>query len=421
MSAAPAAEKHAPRRNRALDVEAVRRDFPILSREVFGKPLVYLDSAASAQKPRRVIEAETRVYESEYANVHRGVHWLSQTATEKFEATRSRVARFINAPDENAVILTRGGSEAINLVASSHAGALLEEGDEILISVLEHHSNIVPWQFAAERRGLRIRAIPILDDGQIDLAAYGELLGRRTKLVAVTAQSNALGVVPPLETMIAMAHDAGARVLVDGCQAIAHRGIDVQALDCDFLVFSGHKIYGPTGVGILWGRPELLDAMPPYQGGGEMIRQVAIERSTFKPIPHRFEAGTPAIAQVIALKDALDYVEELGMAAVAEHEAMLLDHATRRLGAVDGLTVIGTAPAKASIVSFVLEGIHPHDIGTIVDREGVAVRVGHHCAQPLMARYGIAATVRVSFGLYNTLDEVDAMVGALDRARELFG
>jgi len=406
--------------NTPLDVERVREDFPILAREVHGKPLVYLDSAASAQKPRQVIEAETRVYEHEYANVHRGVHYLSQAATEKFEATRTRIAQFINATDENEVVFTRGASEAINLVAWSHVGTHLEAGDEILISELEHHSNIVPWQLVAAQNGLVIRAIPILEDGQIDLAAYGDLLGPRTRLVAITAQSNALGVIPPLAQIIAMAHDAGALVLVDGCQAITHRPIDVRAMGCDFFVFSGHKIYGPTGVGALWGRAELLEAMPPWQGGGEMIARVSIERSTFKKAPHRFEAGTPAIAQVIALKDALDYVDALGMERIAEHEAMLLDHATRRLSSIEGLRIIGTAPQKASIVSFLLDGVHPHDIGTIVDREGVAVRVGHHCAQPVMARYDVAATVRASFGLYNTIAEVDALCASLDRVREIF-
>jgi cysteine desulfurase / selenocysteine lyase len=406
--------------NSAFDVEKVRADFPILSREVHGKPLVYLDSAASAQKPRQVIEAETRVYEEEYANVHRGVHYLSQAATQKFEATRTRIASFINAPDENEVVFTRGASEAINLVAFSYAAHFLKEGDEILISELEHHSNIVPWQLAAQRNGAVIRAIPICQDGQIDMAAYADLLGPRTKMVAITAQSNALGIIPPLERMIPMAHDASAKVLVDGCQAITHRPVDVQAMGCDFFAFSGHKIYGPTGVGALWGRAELLEAMPPWQGGGEMIARVGIEKSTYKGIPHRFEAGTPAIAQVIALKDALDYVDGLGMGAIAEHEAMLLDHAVRRLEAMDGVTIIGTSPAKASIVSFLLDGIHPHDIGTIVDREGVAVRVGHHCAQPVMEYYDIAATVRASFGLYNTLAEVDALIASLEKTREIF-
>ena len=406
--------------NAPFDVERVRADFPILSRQVHGRPLVYLDSAASAQKPRQVIEAESRVYESEYANVHRGVHYLSQVATEKFEATRARIAAFINAPDENEVVFTRGASEAINLVAFSHAAHFLKEGDEILISELEHHSNIVPWQLAAQRCGAVIRAIPICDDGQIDMAAYADLLGPRTRLVAITGQSNALGIVPPLERIIPMAHDAGARVLVDGCQAITHRPVDVQAMGCDFFVFSGHKIYGPTGVGALWGRAELLEAMPPWQGGGEMIARVGIETSTYKGIPHRFEAGTPAIAQVIALKDALDYVDALGLDAIADHEAMLLDHALRRLSEMDGVTIVGTNPAKASIVSFLLDGIHPHDIGTIVDREGVAVRVGHHCAQPVMARYDIAATVRASFGLYNTLAEVDALIASLEKTREIF-
>ena len=407
--------------NAPLDIARIRNDFPILSRHVYGKPLVFLDSAASAQKPRAVIDAETRVYEEEYANVHRGVYYLSQAATEKFEASRARVRDFINAPSDNDIVFTRGGTEAVNLVASSYAGHVLEPGDEILISALEHHSNIVPWQLITAEKGFVIRPIPILDDGSIDMDAYRAALGPRSKIVAITQMSNALGTIPPIHEMIRLAHEAGARVLVDGCQAITHNTVDVQALDCDFYVFSGHKIYGPTGVGALYAKAELLDVMPPYQGGGEMIARVTLEGSTFKSGAAKFEAGTPAIAQVIALKAALDYVDDLGMDRIADHEHMLLEYATGRLSAIDGLTIYGTAPAKASIVSFTLAGIHPHDIGTIVDREGVAVRVGHHCAQPVMQHFDIPATVRASFGLYNTTEDIDRLVESLEKVKEMFG
>jgi len=407
--------------NAALDVAKVRDDFPILAREVYGKPLVYLDSAASAQKPRQVIDAESAVYEEEYANVHRGVHYLSQAATDKFEATRGSIRAFLNAESEDEIVFVRGGTEGVNLVAQTWGRTELNEGDEILISTLEHHANIVPWHLLAAEKSLVVKGIPIHDDGQIDMEAYRNLLNDRTRLVAITQMSNALGIIPPVEEMIRMAHDAGARVMLDGCQAVSHSAVDVQALDADFYVFSGHKIYGPTGIGALYGKAELLEAMPPWQGGGEMIARVSLERSTFKKPPHRFEAGTPAIAQTIALKAALDYVTDLGLDRIAEHEAMLLDYATHKLGAMDGITIYGTNPSKASILSFDMEGVHPHDIGTIVDREGVAVRVGHHCAQPVMQRYDIAATVRASFALYNTTDEVDALVASLEKVRELFG
>lgn len=408
------------RSNTALDPERVRADFPILFRSVRGKPLVYLDSAASAQKPRQVIDAERRLYEEEYANVHRGVHYLSQAATNRFEEARSSVSRFINAASDREIIFVRGGTEGINLVAGSWGRATLNEGDEILISTLEHHANIVPWHLLAAEKGLVIRAIPILDDGQIDMEAYRSLLVSNVKLVAITQMSNALGVIPPAAEMIRLAHAAGARVMLDGCQAVSHGAIDVQALDCDFHVFSGHKVYGPTGIGVLYGKAELLEAMPPWQGGGEMIARVTLERSTYKGIPHRFEAGTPAIAQAIGLKAALDYVTALGLDRIADHEAMLLAYAEERLSAIAGLKIIGRHRAKASIVSFNLDGVHPHDVGTIVDHEGVAVRVGHHCAQPLMDRFDVAATVRASFALYNTTDEVDALVDALGKVRELF-
>ena len=404
----------------ALDVARVRDDFPILAREVYGKPLVYLDSAASAQKPRQVIDAESAVYEEEYANVHRGVHYLSQAATDRFEATRRRVRAFLNARSEDEIVFVRGGTEGVNLVARSWGRTALKEGDEILISTLEHHANIVPWHLLAEEKGLVVKGVPIHEDGQIDMDAYRGLLTERTKLVAITQMSNALGIVTPIEEIVRLAHDAGARAMVDGCQAVSHGAVDVRALDCDFYVFSGHKVYGPTGIGALYGKAELLESMPPWQGGGEMIARVSLERSTFKKPPHRFEAGTPAIAQAIALKAALDYVAGLGLDRIAEHEAMLLDYATERLSSLDGVTIYGTHPNKASILSFNLEGAHPHDVGTIVDRDGVAVRVGHHCAQPAMQRYGIPATVRASFALYNTLDEVDALVASLAKVREFF-
>lgn len=406
--------------NMALDVERLRADFPILSRSVRGKPLVYLDTAASAQKPRQVIDTERRLYEEEYANVHRGVHYLSQAATTRFEEARSAVRHFINAGDDREIVFVRGGTEGINLVAASWGRTNLDEGDEILISTLEHHANIVPWHLLAEEKGLVVRAIPILDDGQIDMDAYLSLLGGPVKLVAITQMSNALGVITPAAEMIRLAHAAGARVMLDGCQAVSHGTVDVQALDCDFHVFSGHKIYGPTGIGVLYGKAELLEDMPPWQGGGEMIARVTLERSTFKGIPHRFEAGTPAIAQAVGLKAALDYVTGLGLDRIADHEAMLLAYAEDRLSTIEGLKIIGNHPARASIISFMLDGVHPHDVGTIVDDEGVAVRVGHHCAQPLMDRFDIAGTVRASFALYNTLDEVDALVAALGRVRELF-
>ncbi len=410
----------AARRNLPLDAERVRADFPILSRTVRGRPLVYLDSAASAQKPRQVLDAERRFYEGEYANVHRGVHTLSQEATARFEEARSTVRRFVNAAEDREIVFVRGGTEGINLVAGSWGRANLEEGDEILVSTLEHHANIVPWQLLAAEKGLRIRAIPILDDGRIDMDAYRALLGGPVKLVALTQMSNALGIIPPAAEMIRDAHAAGARVMLDGCQAASHGVIDVEALDCDFHVFSGHKVYGPTGIGVLYGKADLLEAMPPWQGGGEMIARVRLERSTFKGIPHRFEAGTPAIAQAVGLKAAIDYVTGLGLDRIADHEAMLLGHAMDRLSSINGLTIVGSHPSRASILSFTLDGVHPHDVGTIVDDEGVAVRVGHHCAQPLMDRFDLAATVRASFALYNTLDEVDALAEALARVREIF-
>ncbi|MEM7226517.1 MAG: cysteine desulfurase [Pseudomonadota bacterium] len=405
----------------AFDVERIRADFPILAEQVHGRTLVYLDSAASTQKPRQVIDAMTHAYEHCYANVHRGAHHMSMAATDAFEAGREKVARFINAPSTKQVIFTRGTSESINLVASSYGRAFLTAGDEVVLSELEHHSNIVPWQLLRDQIGIEIKVVPVDDQGNFLLEEYQALLGPRTKLVAVTHISNAIGTITPLAEIIRLAHDAGAKVLVDGAQAAAHHKIDVQALDVDFYALSSHKVYGPTGIGVLYGKTELLNAMPPYQGGGEMIKLVTFEKSTYKNAPHRFEAGTPAIVEAIGLGAAVDYIEAIGHEAIAAHEAGILAYATERLNQVEGLTIIGQAREKASIVSFTLEAAHAHDIGTIVDRAGVALRAGHHCAQPLMARFDIAATARASFGLYSTRAEVDALAESLGAVNEIFG
>ena len=403
-----------------FNLEAIRADFPILSREVYGKPLVYLDTAASAQKPRQVVDTIRDVYENDYSNVHRGIHYLSQRCTDRFEAARETVARFLKVRDSDSLIFTKGATEGLNLVAFSYARSVLKEGDEILISELEHHSNIVPWQIVAQEKGARIRAIPILDNGQLDMEAFHNLLTERTKIVAVTAVSNALGTVTPLAEIIAAAHAAGARVVVDGCQAAPHMALDLPAMDCDFFAFSGHKVYGPNGIGVLYGKRDLLEAMPPYQGGGEMIDHVGIETSTYKEPPHRFEAGTPPIVEAIALATAIDYLTGIGLDAIAAHEHDLVEYAMQRLGEIPEVTLHGTAPGKASIVSFTWKGAHAHDVGTIIDRAGVAVRVGHHCAQPLMDRLGVPSTARASFGMYNTRAEVDRLVQSLDDVRTIF-
>lgn len=405
----------------AYDVNAVRADFPILSRTVYGKPLVYLDNAASAQKPRSVIDAESRVYEQEYANVHRGLHYLSGAATDAFEATREAVKRFINAASIKEIIYTRGTTEAINLVAQSYGRAFLKEGDEIIVSVLEHHSNIVPWQLLAQEKGLVLKVAPIDDDGNFLLDEFEKLLSPRTKLVSVTYMSNALGTIVPVKAVIDRAHAVGAKVLLDAAQAITHMKVDVQDLGCDFLAFSGHKLYGPTGIGILYGREALLEAMPPWQGGGEMIRTVSFSGTTFAELPAKFEAGTPAIAQTIALKAAIDYVTALGLDTIAAHERDLLDYGVERLSHVPGLTIVGRARERASIISFAMDCAHPHDIGTVIDQAGVAVRAGHHCAQPLMERLQLPATARASFALYNTKAEIDVMAEALGKVVKLFG
>ena len=405
----------------AYDVDRVRADFPILSETVYGKPLIYLDNGASAQKPRQVIEAMDRVFETEYANVHRGVHYMSQHATEAYEDARRKIQRFMGASSEKEIVLTRGATEAINLVANSYGRTFLKAGDEVIVSHMEHHANIVPWQLLRDSIGIELKVVPIDDDGELDMEAYKSLLNERTKIVAMTHISNAIGTVVPIAEVIRLAHEAGAVVLVDGCQAAPHTKIDVQALDADFYVFAPHKIYGPTGIGVLYGKEDILNSMPPWQGGGDMIASVTFEKTTFQKAPLRFEAGTPSIAEGVGLGAAIDYLEDIGMDAIAAHEEGLLHYATERLSAIEGLRIIGTAKEKAAIVSFVMDCAHPHDIGTIIDRAGIAVRTGHHCAEPVMARYGLAATARASFGLYNTTAEVDALAEALEGVKELFG
>lgn len=403
-----------------FDPERARADFPILSTSVHGKPLVFLDSAASAQKPNCVIEAVSDVYRSCYANVERGVYELSVRATEAVEAAREKTARLIGAPESREVIFVRNATEAINLVAHSYGRQNVGPGDEILITHMEHHANIVPWQMLCEQTGARLRVAPIDDRGQLMLEEFEKLMTPRTKLVAVAHVSNALGTINPIEEIVRIAREHGAPVLVDGAQAVPHQRVDVAALGCDFYAFSGHKVFGPSGAGVLWGRAELLEAMPPFMGGGSMIRSVTFEKTTYQGIPHKFEAGTPDIAGIVGLGAAIDYVTGLGFDAIAAHERELLGYATEALSGVPGLRLIGTAERKASVLSFVLEGVHPHDIGTILDLEGIAVRTGHHCAQPVMERFGVPATARASFALYNTKKDVDALVAGLAKVREVF-
>jgi cysteine desulfurase/selenocysteine lyase len=403
-----------------FDVQAVRADFPILDQEVHGRPLVYLDNAATSQKPRQVLAAIQHYYEHDNSNVHRGVHTLSERATEAYEGARERSARFVNAPDRHEIVFTRGTTESINLVAQAWGRPRLGEGDEIVITTMEHHSNIVPWQLLCRQTGASLKVAPINERGELDMAGLHALLGPRTRLVSVVHLSNALGTLNPVQEITQAAHDVGAVVMLDGAQAAQHFPVNVQALGCDFYAFSGHKIYGPTGIGALWGRRELLDAMEPYQGGGEMIRTVRFEESTWNDVPHKFEAGTPNIAGAVGMAAAMDYVTRLDRSALAAHEADVVDYATRELGALPGLRIIGTAASKAGIVSFVLDDIHAHDIGTIVDSQGVAIRVGHHCTMPLHEHFGLAASARASFGLYNTRDEVDALLAALHKTREMF-
>jgi cysteine desulfurase/selenocysteine lyase len=402
------------------DVEAVRRDFPILGTTVHDKPLVYLDSAASAQKPRVVIEAERDLYEGYYSNVHRGVHQLSVQSTEAYEAARGKVRAFLGARESREVIFVRGTTEAINLVAQTFGRQHLKPGDEVLISGLEHHSNIVPWQILCEQTGASLQVAPIDDLGQVEIEAFEKRVGPRTKLVALAHVSNALGTINPVKRMTALAHAVGAAVLIDGAQGAPHLALDMVDLDCDFYAFSGHKLYGPSGIGVLYGKAERLEAMPPWQGGGDMIASVTFEKTTYNVIPHKFEAGTPNIAGVIGLGAAIDYVTGLGLGAIAAHEDELLRYGTERLQAIPGLRIVGTAKKKAGVLSFVLDGIHPHDVGTVLDYEGIAVRTGHHCAQPVMDRYGLPATARASLACFNTREDLDALARGILKVQEMF-
>ncbi|MEP7273270.1 MAG: cysteine desulfurase [Acidobacteriota bacterium] len=405
----------------AFDVHRIRQDFPILGREVNGHKLVYLDNAATSQKPQVVIDSLVRYYSEENANIHRGVHYLSQLATREYEDVRVKVKRFINAAETHEIIFTRGTTESINLVASSYGRKFIGEGDEVIISALEHHSNIVPWQLLCEQTGCKLRVIPINDDGEVELEAFIAMLTPRTKLVAIAHISNALGTVNPIQRIIEIAHSQDIPVLIDGAQAAPHLQIDVQALDCDFYAFSGHKICGPTGTGVLYGKSDLLNAMPPWQGGGDMIASVTFEKTTFNTLPYKLEAGTPNIAGGIGLGVAIDYLSNIGLDRIAAYERDLLDYAPETIGAIKGVRLIGTAREKASVLSFTLENVHPHDIGTILDQEGIAIRAGHHCAQPVMKRFGVPATARASFAFYNTREEIDALSEGMQRVIEVFG
>ena len=417
----PASPPMAAPRARPFDVDAVRRDFPILSESVGGRPLVYLDSAATSQKPQAVIDAVSRFYATGNANIHRGVYRLSEAATAQYEGARQRIARFLNAPDARSVVFTRGTTESINLVAQSYLRPRLKAGDEILVTAMEHHSNIVPWQLVAEATGAVLRVAPVTDAGELDVGGLEALIGPRTRLVALAQISNSLGTVNPVQRVVALAHAAGVPVLVDGAQAAPHLVADIQALGCDFFACSGHKMFGPTGVGVLYGRADLLEEMPPWQGGGDMIASVTFERSSWAAVPTKFEAGTPDIAGVVGLGAAVDYLSALDPTAVAAHEAALLRYASERVAAVAGVRLVGTAPGKAPVVSFVLDGVHPHDIATILDADGICIRAGHHCTQPLMRRLGVAATARASFALYSTFAEADALAAGLERVRTVMG
>ena len=405
----------------AFDVARIRADFPILAERVHGKKLVFLDSAASAMKPTPVIDAMVTTMQTQYANVHRGLHWMSERTTDAYESTRDAVARLLNAPSREEVVFTRNSTDAINLVAHSYGRGILRPGQAVLISEMEHHANLVPWQMLRDAHGIEMRVCPITDAGELDMAAYAALLADgRVGLVAVTHMSNVLGSYTPAARVVALAHEAGALVLLDGSQAVVHRRVDVQALGCDFYVFTGHKLYGPTGIGVLWARRALLEAMPPFMGGGDMIGSVSFERSTWAEIPHKFEAGTPAIIEAIGLKAAIEYVEAIGYDAIAAHEAALTEHALARLGAVKGLRILGQAQDRGGVISFTLQGAHAHDVATLVDRSGIALRAGNHCAEPLMRRLGVDSTARASFGIYTTLEEVDVLADTLDRVREFF-
>jgi len=403
-----------------FDVDKVREDFPVLKQRIHGKPLVYLDSAATAQKPFAVIDAIRKFHEVDCANIHRGVHELSQRSTAAYEETRIKAKRFLNARTKNELIFVRGTTEGINLVASSWGRKNVKPGDEIVISALEHHSNIVPWQMLCEEKGARLRVIPMNDRGELLLEEYEKLLGPRTRMVAVGHVSNALGTINPVHQIVEMAHRAGALALIDGAQSVPHLKIDVQALDADFYTFSGHKLYGPTGIGILYGKARLLNAMPPYQGGGDMIKTVTFEKTTYNDLPYKFEAGTPNIAGGIGLGAAFDYVTHIGLDKIAAYEHELLVYGTEALSRIPGLRILGTAREKAAVLSFVIDGIHPHDIGTVLDRQGIAVRTGHHCAQPVMDRLGVPATTRASLALYNTVAEIDALAAGLGKVKEIF-
>jgi len=413
--------------NAPYDVARIRQDFPILSRMVHekkgrpGKPLVYLDNAASAQKPRAVIDAMKDLLEQDYANVHRGVHFLSQRSTDLYEGTRDKVAAFLNAASRDTIVFTRNATEAFNLVANSWGVKNLKAGDAVLLSQMEHHANIVPWQLLRDRIGIRIKVVPVRDDGSLDMDAYEGLLTDDVKLVAVTHASNVLGTVTPAKEIVRLARAKGKTVLLDGSQAAVHMPVDLRAIDPDFYIFTGHKLYGPTGIGVLYGRKEVLDAMPPFLGGGDMISTVSFEETTYREAPYRFEAGTPPIIEGVGLGAAIDYVRSIGMDGIMAHEQRLLSHAMDRLADVEGLRIIGTAPGKAAIISFTIDGIHPHDIGTLLDRAGIAVRVGRHCAEPLMDRFGVGATARASFGLYNTEEEAEALVDAIRAAKAFWG
>jgi cysteine desulfurase/selenocysteine lyase len=404
----------------AFDVQKIRRDFPILNQRIHGKPLVYLDNAATTQKPQAVIDAMVRSYAEDNANIHRGVHLLSERATRAYEDARIKVQKFLNAPDLREVIFVRGTTEAINMVAQTFGRVQITRGDEVLVTEMEHHSNIVPWQLICEEKGAQLKVIPITDEGELRLDLLDSLLTDRTRIVAVVHVSNSLGTINPITTIVEKAHARGIPVLVDGAQAVAHMPVDVQALGCDFYAMSGHKLFGPTGIGVLWGRLPLLEKMPPYQGGGDMISAVSFKKTTYNVLPNKFEAGTPNIAGSVGLGAAIDYLGHIDFAAMQAHEDELLAYGAKALTAVPGIRLVGTASKKASILSFVMEDVHPHDIGTILDQEGVAIRTGHHCTQPLMERMCVPATARASLALYNTKEEIDALVGALGRVREIF-
>jgi cysteine desulfurase/selenocysteine lyase len=404
-----------------LDVAAVRREFPILSETVRGRPLVFLDSAASAQKPTRVIETMSEMMRTRYANVHRGVHWMSERSSEAFEAARARVARFLNAAEAAEIVFVRNSTEAINLVAHSYGRGILRPGQSVLISEMEHHSNIVPWQMLRDAHGVGLRVAPVTDAGEIDVSAYESLLADgKVGLVAITHMSNVLGTYTPAARLAAIAHEHGAKILFDGSQAVVHRAVDVRALDADFYVFTGHKLYGPTGIGVLWARRALLERMPPFMGGGDMISSVNFEASRWAPVPAKFEAGTPAIVEAVGLATAIDFVESIGFDAIAGHEAMLTDYALRQLAELEGLNILGHAQDRGGVISFTLDTAHPHDVATMLDRQGIAVRAGQHCAEPLMRRFGVDSTSRASFGLYTTREEIDLLAHALRRIREVF-